>query len=278
MKINKLYTSVAAGLLLAAASASAQIPGVFNDVIVGFTNQATNIEINLGTSLQADGPGTYNLGNFNSILSDATTGFGSSWASNSSLTFGAIGSVGSTTTGSLGLNGDPKGTAYVTSAWTSTTGTLGVQNSVSPYSGGATLTSSKLNTIAANVSTVMSAMTDAQATVVIAGKAVSMPTTTSGSWDSKANLGAAFGSFDKSLFSNSVTNVGTGSFVAEDLYKFSPSAAPVFIGTLSLDTSGNLTFTVVPEPSTYAAILGVMTMGIVMIRRRRSSAQLAEIA
>src|ERR1700694_818574 len=116
MKINKLYSSVAAGLLLAAASASAQIPGVNNDLIVGFSNTVNNIEINLGLGVQGSGPGSYNLGNYASILSNATTGFGTNWATTSTLTFGGITSVGGQY-GAFGPNGEAKATSYVTSAW-----------------------------------------------------------------------------------------------------------------------------------------------------------------
>jgi hypothetical protein len=43
------------------------------------------------------------------------------------------------------------------------------------------------------------------------------------------------------------------------------------IGTFNLSSSGELTFTAIPEPSTYAAILGALTLGVVAIRRRRSA-------
>ncbi len=46
------------------------------------------------------------------------------------------------------------------------------------------------------------------------------------------------------------------------------------------DTGGNfsLTFTAIPEPSTYAAILGALTVGFVLVRRRFGAARLNALA
>ena len=54
-----------------------------------------------------------------------------------------------------------------------------------------------------------------------------------------------------------------------------------FLGTFALYTAdggghnvGDLTFTAftaIPEPSTYAALLGAVTLGVVVIRRRQQS-------
>jgi hypothetical protein len=46
------------------------------------------------------------------------------------------------------------------------------------------------------------------------------------------------------------------------------------------DTAGNfsLTFTAIPEPSTYAAILGALTVGFVLVRRRFGAARLNALA
>lgn len=49
----------------------------------------------------------------------------------------------------------------------------------------------------------------------------------------------------------------------------SGTKAGVDLGTFTLNTATDvLTFTAIPEPSTYAAILGALTIGFVMIRRR----------
>jgi hypothetical protein len=51
--------------------------------------------------------------------------------------------------------------------------------------------------------------------------------------------------------------------------------ASTLLGTFNLSNSGQLTFTAaIPEPSTYAALLGIATLGFVAIRRRKQAAQL----
>ncbi len=47
-----------------------------------------------------------------------------------------------------------------------------------------------------------------------------------------------------------------------------PGSLAVDLGTFTLNSSGVLTFTAIPEPSTYAMILGVFALGFVMLRRR----------
>jgi hypothetical protein len=59
----------------------------------------------------------------------------------------------------------------------------------------------------------------------------------------------------------------------------SGSAAGVDLGTFTLNASTHvLTFTAIPEPSTYAAILGVLTVGFVLIRRRSQAGAAAFLA
>lgn len=268
MNTKKLLATVAAGMLLAAITASAQIPAAFNDIVLSFsTAGATNVEVNLGHNLQTSGAGTYNLGNLGGFLSNSTTGYGAGWATNSALTFAAVGWTGTAAQGGTS-------TLFATGAWTTPSGTLGVSNSDLPFNG--VITTGSANTVGGKVGSFYNAMTDASATVLSAN-AISMPAGTAGSFDKSVTSGLNFGKFDPFAFNQSITN-NNGFYAAADLYRYTAGQTAVFLGTLALDTAGNLSFTVVPEPSTYAAILGVMTMGIVVIRRRRSSAQLAEIA
>jgi hypothetical protein len=56
-----------------------------------------------------------------------------------------------------------------------------------------------------------------------------------------------------------------------------PSGSSTYLGFFTLtDTSGafSLTFTAIPEPSTYAAILGALTVAFVLVRRRFGAASL----
>jgi hypothetical protein len=62
-----------------------------------------------------------------------------------------------------------------------------------------------------------------------------------------------------------------------NLYELTPGGgAGTLLGTFNLSSTG-LTFTgftAIPEPSTYAALLGVATLGFVAIRRRKQAQQL----
>jgi hypothetical protein len=61
-------------------------------------------------------------------------------------------------------------------------------------------------------------------------------------------------------------------YSALDLYQATGAAGSVseqFLGTLALTTGGEVFFTAVPEPSTYAMILGAAALGFVMMRRRK---------
>jgi hypothetical protein len=81
-----------------------------------------------------------------------------------------------------------------------------------------------------------------------------------------------------SVTSDSVTT-GTTSLVLWDVNKGSTTGAAIDLGTFTLNTSTDvLTFTAfsaIPEPSTYAAILGVLTIGFVIVRRRFGSSGLS---
>ncbi len=79
-----------------------------------------------------------------------------------------------------------------------------------------------------------------------------------------------------------VGNTG-GSSSSLNLFELQPTglgtAAGVDLGTFTL-TSGGLTFTAftaIPEPSIYAAVLGVLTLGFVLIRRQSKSSGFSEI-
>jgi hypothetical protein len=81
------------------------------------------------------------------------------------------------------------------------------------------------------------------------------------------------------LFENNTSALNlsnASSYVASDLWLIAPGTAgapSTFLGTLALFGNGNVEFfaAAIPEPSTYAMILGVAALGFVMIRRRQQS-------
>ena len=87
---------------------------------------------------------------------------------------------------------------------------------------------------------------------------------------------------NSSLLNTAVTATTTGTAgqlagktdSALDLVQLSGVAGAVsekFLGTLALTTVGEVYFTAVPEPSVYAAVLGIATLGFVALRRRKQA-------
>jgi|HubBroStandDraft_1064217.scaffolds.fasta_scaffold15888_3 hypothetical protein len=101
----------------------------------------------------------------------------------------------------------------------------------------------------------------------------------SGFYNTATNGGSAaagtFGYFSSSILGTLSTGGGTMALY-ELIQPGSGSVTGVELGVFTLSASG-LTFTAIPEPSMYAAILGVLTLGFVMIRRRMNSAKLSAI-
>jgi hypothetical protein len=71
-------------------------------------------------------------------------------------------------------------------------------------------------------------------------------------------------------------SLGAGQYSVVDLYTYilgSTSTSGVYLGSLELGSNGSLyfttAFTAIPEPSVYAAILGVACLAFVAIRRRK---------
>jgi len=247
MKFIKAIAAIAA--LTAAVSSYAVVPA---NLVVGFKQLgATNdLVLNLGTA--ASFTSSYSI-NLNSQLSSAGLSLGSAinWAAIAYTTSGA------------NVNAE-----YVTSTWnTATAGTLGVQNSAS-YA----YTTSNLNGTKAPIGSMDPLVTAAvgSTNTIAASNLNSFSTLTPGpSW----NL------FNNPHYMTSSLSLASGAaYSAADLLK-ATNGASTEIGTFSFYTAdanghlaGDLVFTVIPEPSTYAVILGALTIGFVALRRRFSKA------
>ncbi len=274
--MNTKILTVAA-LLLAGMSAPvfAQSNG---DLILGFTassgtGAATDIEVDLGAASNyaaALTPGTYNLTNLNS---DLTSTYGS-WASDSNLSFAIFGSEAF---GAGNSSGPSK------SLWASyspyTAGTPGYVTG--PAAGNSSANSNIVGIYGGFTNgTSLSDITGTTAslgsnTVTFTG--TSIGTSTQGSM---TNLGAGTNFSMPSTVTNLFSTTPTGS---EELFYLKGNLAA---GTTSADiqgvngltsyftvnSNGALTFTVVPEPSTYAALIGIAALGYALLRRRREIA------
>jgi hypothetical protein len=242
--------------LLAVGLSGSAFAAVNSDLILGFTNdgsvnsngQSVNLEIDLGQVSQFQvggayaGGGTFNVLDLTSLGANAIGAvYGSDFATNTGLTWAVVGTSGNTTT-----------TRTLWATQTAPTSVLDGVASTAGYIGKASLTQA---TPAAKIVTYYNGLTSSSAQIA---------TTFSGSWKTT----------DAALtFFNPVTQLSSTVGTASDLYQVAAVAnqAGTFLGTFDITSSGELTFsTAIPEPSTYAAILGAAVLGFVALRRRRS--------
>ena len=267
-------------LVVTAISANAQVVTGVNDLVFGFRQStgSSSLEINLGNinqftgaAAQGIGNATLNLGNFSSLL---TSTYGAGWASDSTIQWSAAGTAG---TGAAATNGQAVRTAWMTDHWNAAAGTLGVQNSTSFSNGFGTALAGTADGKIINVYNGMTLATAGQTT----GSAVVLPSG-GNSWVTQQGVStAAWGAFfTNATVNNQPTNLnGSSSYSASDLYSLTPTGAGTstnaFFGTFALWSNGDITFTgaAIPEPSTYAAIIGVAMLGFGAIRRRMQRAQ-----
>jgi len=250
---NILLTALLA--LGVAASASAQITVGLNDLVLGFnktssTGNTSNLEVTLGSVNNFKAGGSFATGSevFLSQLNvndlNTTYGSGSSSAGwKSSVTNWAV----------VGTNGAGGGNTL----W----GTQSAAAETPGSSQGSGVTS---------IQTMYSGLNGQTATANSASAAV-VPTANANSW--KSTSASSFSYWGVSPFRNDSGIASTGTSVSLELYEFVQGAASaVDLGKFKLYNDGTFSFTAIPEPSTYAALLGVVTLGVVVIRRRRQAA------
>lgn len=248
----KLIKSISVVAAFAAASLSSHAAlATANDLVVGFTNSSlasVDVEFNAGNLFSGktlSAPGTYDLGNWATLLNST---FGSDW---STVKFAGV----AETKAGVG------GTEYLSSSWTSA-GTLGVQNSTSF----GTVGTSIINTSLGKVGQVYSG--------TLTNNTIS--TGSSNSFNKNMPFNVTSANVGVDAYNTLGNIVGTdavhGSYAASDLYMVKASTEAQFVGTLAVYQDGEVTFTVIPEPSTYAIILGALTVGFVALRRRFSRA------
>jgi hypothetical protein len=273
MNIRLIVSSAAIALALGVSGAVAQTiqgpPDGVNageadgDIILGFTNPTTpaaagDLVFDLGSAdnfySTANGGTltagtTYTVAAFNAA--DVTEVFGSGAFSNANVLYGIIGGNGPA--------GGP-GTEPTETVWAATPGApLKAQSSQ-------TTVSDSINGF--TDSGVGNGLQQADNP-----DAVTIPTSVG--FNKQATAAGNFGAFPTSIL-GSLPTVST-----MELYELiEPTAgttAGIDLGTFNLSASG-LTFTAfeaIPEPSTYAAILGALTIGFVVIRRRMQSTGLS---
>lgn len=243
-----------------AASANAQISVGFNDLVLGFnktsgTGSTNNLEVSLGSvsNFKAGGLNATGAEVFLSQLSVADL----------NANFGIAAGTG---------GWQASGTNW---AVVGTNGAGGGNTLWGTYASGTEAPGSSQGAGANAISTMYSGLNGQIATANSASSAF-IATAEPLSW--KTTSDANFSYWSASIFRAGSTGFDNGSIASTSLnfYEWVEGAASAtLLGQFKLYNNGNFSFTsaaVIPEPSTYAALLGVATMGIVAIRRRRQAA------
>jgi hypothetical protein len=297
MKTSRISTTAKVAILaiassvVGALSASAQLvtftPG---DLVIGFqassgTGSETNFFYNFGSTV-ALRDGTAPAGNSANIGSFLSATYGANWFSRTDLSWGAVGVRNNVSpfppfgAAPAVVDGDPSATVYVSRGALS-------PGSSTPWTGYAT------NGLVAGA-TSMRGLLDQGSTAVTGSFAKQTALADSNgfgayvlasatqSWTTKMAGNAA----DFGLFTSSIEgNFGTGGSAAYiDIYRMlartnqadtvildgnTTIGTGSLITTLSIDSAGNLSASVIPEPSAFAALAGIGALGVAALRRRR---------
>ena len=252
-----------AGLVLGTPPARAVLTAGDGDVLLGFrstTAPQNAFVVNLGqyTQFTAAAPGsTLTFGSLSSFGADLTAQFGSGWSTDSTVYWGVIGNYSgsgvSLYASRARTNANTVATAWGSPSAASRNNTSGGINTIKNGFINASYTTESTNTVAG------------QNNVVAAGLQTGTGTPR---WYYGVNLNPDFSS--SSLYSGSgIEGVIGGGTQVLDFFAQS-SGATVSLGKFTInDTTGAVTFTAVPEPSTYMLLALSGTVFMVFIRRRR---------
>jgi hypothetical protein len=269
-------------MFLARPASAQTLPYSGGDLIMAFrttgsSNASTDVELDIGnaslfTSGGADSTGgivSITTGNINT---DLTSLYGASWNTSASTLWSISGSPGSSADGSIAAD-----SMFATRAesvpgtqstpWLGSAG-LGAYNGSSlkifSMGGGAAGYATGANTIGQSISTNNT-------------KLLLQGTSTGDSYASFVSANSAFTYFNGTGgIEGNLGNGITGSVL--DLYQLTPGTSTVnMLGGFELTNGGlefssnisNFNTSTVPEPSTYAGLLGLATLGFVALRRRK---------
>ncbi len=266
-----LLSLIAAGGIAASAAAATISGSTSGDLIVGFyttsgTGNGTSLMIDVGSFTQflAGDSSTFSIGSVSvaDLASTYSGGSPTNWYDRTDLSWGVIGAVKNTQTGTVSGSTNSYGTAAGKDTLFATAQN-GANNAAS-QSLGANAIQGLYTFLNGKTST-----TNSNTAFVSASSS-----TTSGSWAQVKDVAV---NLDFKYFADNSVGVftmpGASGTVTQDLYEtvatdVSGTTGGVYkLGTLTLSSTG-LSFTAIPEPSTYAAIFGVLMLGFAAYRRR----------
>lgn len=282
----KTYKYLVAGLLLAGFGGAARAAVGPNDLVIGFaaasgTGSATNLEVDLGSvgSYVTATAGVYTIGDLSSSL-NSIYGASGAWASNSALTWAVVGATDPT-----GATGGPNGQNPL-SLWASSLGTTSPAPAWQHKSGSIQQTATSniggvYNSFGVPAAVAQGGINSQTSAFGATLTGISIGTSDAASWTAQggnAQGNAAFGLATLGTAHTVQIQNAVTSGLNSDLYQMNagtPTGNGTDLGFFTLGSNGVLTFTVagspIPEPSTYAAILGAATLGLIMLRRRNQS-------
>lgn len=270
-KIKAILAASAAGAIFSMASASAAVVDyAYGDLLIGFTaasgqgsNQIVMVSLGSATALRDATSSDFSLTNIGSELSLT---FGTNWYERTDLYWGAIGVYNTSPEGDSYL-GDPDGTIYASRSRTSI-----ATKSTAWNPSGEQQALSQIGPMQANFASQTASETNSSAAVF---------NTNNNSWD-KYNPPDVNANISFQIFSSTGLGIeqkfGTGAYGsffgnevegALDLYRvlYNTSGAASYEGTIVINSTGDIGFSPVPEPSTYALI--AIGLGAVLFFRRR---------
>ncbi len=267
MKLKKFLTLTAlvlTGVGWGIKPASAALVYTPGDVLVGFyatggAGASSSYVINLGsinTYLNATGP--VDLSYLGNIGADLSTIYGANWATREDLYWGLAAGTGTNTTNSVAFGSHARAEEGVVSDGWNPIGAGQTRSNIRTAidSLGGTYVNSTPSANSPNYAGTQSSSVDAGFVDQVTGYGGNAFNSNSG-WNSDEFL-AGFGN-------------GTDGAVL-DLFRVGNNANNTYyVGTFGINGSGGLSYSVVPEPSTYALLTIVGVAFLILHRRRRAA-------
>jgi hypothetical protein len=245
------------GGLMTASTSQATLTYTAGDIFLGFRSTDTNVTqsylVNIGSGSHfRDATSSFSIGN---LSSDLTTVFGSGWATDPKVTWGVVGVNSTAASGTF--DGDPTRTLYSS---LSSNGLIPLADPIGPARGGSSTQATPGNKIDAMRTDFLTYSSAAFTNGAI---------TNAGSPSSYTTFAGASIPFSYFATGMEGTFANGASGTSLDLFRMAPGSSSLkgsYEGTFLMDSSGSLSFNVVPEPT---GVVLLLCSGLALTSRRR---------